>query len=81
MMYEADKAYYGRRVEEEKTQVGLANNTSVRSVHEKLVELYGAKIVALKYRPHDLFPSSSRDAFQETFEPTLALKQAAAEDS
>ena len=81
MMCEADKAYYRRRVEEEEIQIGLARNTSVRSVHEKLVELYGAKIVALKCRPHDSVVSISRDQFQETFEPIPAFEQAAAEDS
>lgn len=47
-MCEADEKYYRRRVEEEKAQVGLATTTSVRSVHEKLLELYDARIVELK---------------------------------
>ena len=80
-MCNSNKAYYMRRVEEEKTQFGLADNASVRSVHEKLVLLYEAKIVALGYRPHVLVPSSSRDLFQENFKPAPPLKQAAAKDS
>ena len=51
-MREADEEYYRRRVEEERAQVRLAKTTSVRSVHEKLLELYGARIVELKNQPH-----------------------------
>ena len=50
-MSEIDDKYYQRRVEEERAQVGLAKTTSVRSVHEKLLELYGTRIVELKNQP------------------------------